>query len=1059
MKFNLDFLRDGKKEKEVASKAFHFLSNPLNTIEAEANVPIAAVKKVTGKTLPNPITYAKEAGQQAARVPETIARSAVELETGGARKKITGSKDFSSSAVADPLRKILYGTKDGEQVQTYQKRTEGNKKVLEGSRFKGVATPLSLLAAGLTVGGDVTGFGGAEEATAKKTVQQLVEAGTTQAVKKVLGKNTPDHLAQAIANTKDKNVVKNLVRNQGSQIRKEPEIDIPAPGKVEKPVEPKAPEPVVNPNIEDLERQIKTKKELLQHAPNDTAKAKINAQATALIKEKDDLIAKDFKINNPDGANTDGFKVNNPDDARMGLDVSNPLGASTTKPLQISDPGGARPIKVSDPMNTRPIPVSNPDGAIATKLSGAAEQAHLGKEAPDPFAVINEHIKGKPAAKGQAPEKGLAAARAEQDELLKHERGQRFTTQGKNATDYSSEGYYKRRGLLKGEYTKVNKPYADRFTPDEAESLFREASRKINSTPDSVYEKDWKAAGLDKPLHAQAARFNTETAVRKALGLEPGLPTKSELKLLRIHSPQLADEVAANTPRHRKLFDFAADVAGSSRGLKSGLDFSMGGRQGLFVAARHPVQWAQANKESVKFAKDENYFIKRMKNLSEDPWIVAGDGHDIGLQGVKGMHEEAFTNNNLADKVPGVARSERAYTGGLSELRASLWKNALQKYGATPEEAAANLGEKGMEGLAESVRTLTGRGGKAGGFVDKRASTLGEALFSPRLWASRLQPFSPAYWKRIGPAGRKEAFQSLGSFAAVAGLALSAAVAAGADVETDPRSSDFLKIKVGDTRYDILGGFQQNLVFGWRQLTGETKSSQSGKVTHFARDIGDVLSGKKEEDVVDQGITTPNRLTVGADLVGNKAAPLISSGMKLLAGKDKSGNAVNPLTEIGQLFVPIGLQGTYHAFQRDGLKGVAKNAPDFVGIGTQTYGTKDINVTGKQKEYLDKLGKSGAKKEQVEAAKSFFQQVKVAPSRDNAAAPIKEALKAGDSEKAKKLAKEYNEKYAASFKPWIDSNPKYKSDKALMKEYNSNKITSESLKRWLATIKEENKGL
>lgn len=55
------------------------------------------------------------------------------------------------------------------------------------------------------------------------------------------------------------------------------------------------------------------------------------------------------------------------------------------------------------------------------------------------------------------------------------------------------------------------------------------------------------------------------------------------------------------------------------------------------------------------------------------------------------------------------------------------------------------------------------------------------------------------------------------------GIAL-AAKAAGMEVEVDPRSSDFGKIKVGDTRYDIWGGFVQYVTLISRLATGETKS-------------------------------------------------------------------------------------------------------------------------------------------------------------------------------------------------------------------------------------------
>jgi hypothetical protein len=635
----------------------------------------------------------------------------------------------------------------------------------------------------------------------------------------------------------------------------------------------------------------------------------------------------------------------------------------------------------------------------------------------DPFEAILGAVHGEPG------KKGLAAKSVEQQKLLSQERGARFTKSaeaGKNAP--GSQGYFAEKGALKGEYSKVNfEPLVHDIGPDRAEELFTGARTKINSTPDEIYH--------ELGLHPQAARLNTQTAVRKVLGLEPGLPTKSELKLLSIYSPKLAEEAKASIPMGRKIFDAASTLFGNARSIKSSLDLSMGGRQGLFVAARHPVEWTKANIESIKFAKNEKYYNDTMRAVHGDEWGKFIDGYNPSVLTGGASHEEAFTATDLSGKIPGVRRSERAYTGGLTVLRKPLIVKAMKAYGNTPEEVEKVLGQKGVQGLIEAVSTLTGRGGKVGGFVSKHATTLQEALFSPRLWASRLQPLNPAFWKRIGPAGRKEAMQSLGSFAAVAGLVLGAAVANGAEVETDPRSSDFLKIKVGDTRYDILGGFQQNIVFGARQLSGSTKSSTSGRVTKFG-----------------EGFGAPTRLTSAFDLVRNKANPVLAAGANILEGKDKAGNKINPATEIGQMFVPINIQNAFNA--RQNPKDVLKGLPDVVGIGSQTYGLKDINISAKQKETVGKL----KDKNQQEAYTRFYQTVKVGPDRNKASGDIKKALQSNDVEKAKSIAKDYNQKYADSFKDWKKQYGKY-GDKTLTKEYNSNKITGETLKRYITAIK------
>jgi hypothetical protein len=718
----------------------------------------------------------------------------------------------------------------------------------------------------------------------------------------------------------------------------------------------------------------------------------------------------------------------------------------------------------------------DPHVRAAFDKSGATDINDLyNKTKAGPFQQVLDAINGKPATKGQAGEKGIASARAEQNELLSHERGQRFGAVDKlGQSEYGVKGYFERKAALKGEYTKVATPLndnLDKLSSDQRQSLFTDLQKKIYSTPDSVYEQDWKQYGFKQPMHAAGAKFNTETATAKVLGLEPGLPTDSEIRLLRVHSPELADIAKDSRPKFHSLMDFASkiftNVAGTSRAAKATLDFSMGGRQGIFVAARHPVEWFKANKESVKFAANGQYYKDYMDRIGNDDWIKQFDGYDTGLQGVKGQHEEVFAKPDLLtghiakDVLKAgnlVAGAERAYEGGLSYLRGSLLKSRLMKYGATPEEAAANLGPKGMEGLAEVARTLTGRGGKAEGWVTKHATSLNEALFSPRLWASRLQVFNPAYWSRIGPAGRAEAFQNLAAFASVAGMVLSAAAVAGAEVETDARSSDFLKIKVGDTRYDILGGFQQNLVFGWRELTGEKKSSTTGAVTKFAKNLPDeVLPGKlyTDQGKVDVTYKGPSRLNVATDLVGNKLTPALASAANFARGQDKQGQPINPYTEIGQLFVPISIQGTYQTIKSTNSipEGILRNSPDYFGISAQTYGVKDINVSGKQKDYINELQKKNAPADQIAATKLFFQTVKTVPPKTYAYGQIDKALANGDEAKAITLANAYNSQFSKAFTDWRKQYGKFKGDPVLQASYQKRLITDDEFQKRIDSIK------
>lgn len=648
----------------------------------------------------------------------------------------------------------------------------------------------------------------------------------------------------------------------------------------------------------------------------------------------------------------------------------------------------------------------------------------------DPFKDITDAINGK---------QGIAEVTAKNKAALTQERGQRFTASkaaGESAD--GSQGYYKELSKLKGEYSKTKLGgMIENIGPQRAEELFTQARKQIQAVPDETYN----AIGL----HPQGARLNTQTAIRKIIfGENGGVPTESELKLIKIVAPDLAKDIESKIPKSRKLFDFAAKLAGIPRALQSTFDLSMGGRQGLLVAARHPVQWARANKESVKYLKSTKYFDEQMAKIRSTPEYELGQKYGLATPAADKAKEEAYASSDLAEKIPGVGKvisaTERAYNGGLTKLRSDLWKHTLDAYGGALE-AEKSLGTKGMKDLAEAVNTLTGRGGKRGGLVDTHMKSLSTTLFSPRLWAARLNTLNPVYYARLSPAARKVALENAGAFAAVAGVVLGAAAALGAEVETDARSSDFLKIKVGDTRYDILGGLQQNIVFAWRELTGEKKSSTNGAVTKLG-----------------EGYGAPTRLSVASDLVSNKLNPTFAFATKALEGKDRGGQPFNPAAEIAKLFIPINLTGVYESAKSTGslAKGIGVNLPNTVGIGTQTYGIQDLNLSDKQKAYVKKLTDKGASPEQITATTRFYQTLKTAPDRQKASDDINKALAVNDFQKAIQIARDYNQKYAASFKDWAKKYGKYGDDKQLLKDYSAQKIrlTNTTVKQRLQTIKD-----
>ena len=87
------------------------------------------------------------------------------------------------------------------------------------------------------------------------------------------------------------------------------------------------------------------------------------------------------------------------------------------------------------------------------------------------------------------------------------------------------------------------------------------------------------------------------------------------------------------------------------------------------------------------------------------------------------------------------------------------------------------------------------------------------------------------YYVKLHPFVRQQALKSLLAFGATEVTILGLSKLAGADVGTDPKSSDFGKIRLGKLRLDITGGNGTFGVLLARLITKQTKNSTTGKIT------------------------------------------------------------------------------------------------------------------------------------------------------------------------------------------------------------------------------------
>jgi len=184
---------------------------------------------------------------------------------------------------------------------------------------------------------------------------------------------------------------------------------------------------------------------------------------------------------------------------------------------------------------------------------------------------------------------------------------------------------------------------------------------------------------------------------------------------------------------------------------------------------------------------------------------------------------------------------ERGYVSGLNQIRVDWFDEGLKILEHTGRASDDDLVAK----WASYVNNMTGRAdidniAEANKAMKGMAETAKQVLFAPRFAASKWNRHRVAAQLMFGDDTpnamrrllandtvlRWRRYERLAHYAAQNGF----------EVEDDPRSADYLKIKEkgGNTRFDILGGDMQIQVLLARLATGKTKDTATGLIKDAA---------------------------------------------------------------------------------------------------------------------------------------------------------------------------------------------------------------------------------
>jgi hypothetical protein len=237
-----------------------------------------------------------------------------------------------------------------------------------------------------------------------------------------------------------------------------------------------------------------------------------------------------------------------------------------------------------------------------------------------------------------------------------------------------------------------------------------------------------------------------------------------------------------------------------------------------------------------------------------------------------------FFRSLRAEKIPIFGRivrgSNRGFTASVNQMRGAMYDEIIpyaNKFAGDPKYTEV------LRQWGKVTNTGTGAGDvdEYGAAVEK----FSKVFFAPRYALSRFQALQMPFKKSIttrrikvpgkkgtvkvnvpmDPVVRRKAMADVVALGGLMGTMYAVGKLNGMDIGTDPNSGDFLKLKVGNTRYDPLGGFGQIVRLGVR--------------------LAMTASGNEKK----------NPIELMLDFIGYKAAPVLTVGSELLTGKSLVG--------------------------------------------------------------------------------------------------------------------------------------------------------------------------
>jgi len=414
------------------------------------------------------------------------------------------------------------------------------------------------------------------------------------------------------------------------------------------------------------------------------------------------------------------------------------------------------------------------------------------------------------------------------------------------------------------------------------------------------------------------------------------------------------------------IMNKVADVGNIPRAIMTSFDFPPIFRQGNFLFFSNPILTMKAMGPAMRAIVSRKQQVRTMREISNRlnaMWYRRSGLAIIEEDAILKDREEAY-QTTLIEKfrqVPVLGKlaepilaSERGYTTFLNKLRADAFDTFAAAF--APD---GNLTLEQAQSLAKFINAVTGRG-ELPSAMENSAAALNAVIFAPRKMAGTFQTIAgaidPGFAFRAGKGKKrsrapKEVQKLIRRQYAryMIGVGLMYTLASLAfgdddqfDIEWDPRSSDFGKLRFGNTRIDPLGGLSQTIVVLARTtpVVGGFKSASTQNIRKLRGT--DIPFGMNDA------------LDVVENFFENKFAPVfgtlfVDAYLKgRLRGKTFKGDPVT-LKGVAGRFLPMSFGDVRESIQAQGTtKGLAISLTALFGAGVMTYGSAMNTMTPKE---------------------------------------------------------------------------------------------------------------